>query len=379
VRRHTFGKKHTTMNIWEVLILFFAFQAIVFALLFTLKGGRARTANRIFSLFLMLFAFNLIFNVLYWSRIDLPLLVSLAYTYYIPIALYGGIFFLYVRTLTTYRPVRWLDLIHFFPILLVIYQYGDFMIMSSSTKLELYRSGEYIQHINVVSWGTLALALCMAGYAIASYLRFVKHFQKDPDLLIWLKVICAAFFVFSLSHVTYTILADLYVISNEYDYFITFFMIVFISLVTYFAFMYAHVFNGLPVDKLIPFMKYEKTGLSENFSLELKRKLQEIMKEQKPYLDPEVRLDSLAALLDISRHHASQIINQHFSAHFYDFINKYRIDDAEQLLRDPDSSLSITDVAYQTGFNNRISFYKAFKKHIGMTPSEYRDHSMASL
>lgn len=94
------------MNIWEVLMLFFAFQAIVFALLFTLKGGRARTANRIFSLFLMLFAFNLIFIVLYWSRIDGPLLASLAFTYYIQIALYGGPFFLYVRTLTTYRPVR---------------------------------------------------------------------------------------------------------------------------------------------------------------------------------------------------------------------------------------------------------------------------------
>lgn len=366
------------MNIWEVIIMFFAFQAAVFVVLFSLRKGPAKAANRVFAVFLALFAFNLFYNVLYWSRFDKELYILLRFTYYIPIALYGGIFFIYVRTLTTYQPVRWWDLLHFFPILLVLYQFAPYFLLSASEKLSL-RPNELMESINYLPWGHVALVLVMAGYALASYLFFIRRFRKDPDLAIWLRLICAAFMAFAVSHIVYSILFALYVIPTGYDYFIAFFMIVFICLVTYFAFMYAHVFNGLSIDKLIPFMKYEKTGLSEDFSQELKRKLQEIMQEQKPYLDPDVRLDTLAAMLDISRHHASQIINQHFSAHFYDFINKYRIRDAEQLLRDPNSSLSITDVAYQTGFNNRISFYKAFKKYLGMTPSEYRDHSMASL
>lgn len=364
------------MNIWEVLILFFAFQAIVFALLFVLKGG---IANRLFSVFLLLFAFNLIFNVLYWSRIDVPLLASLAFTYYIPISLYGGLFYMYVRSLTTHKKVRWQDLIHFFPILLVLYQFGPFYVLPSATKLDIIQRGVHLEHIHYFDWSHPILVLCMAGYAGASYLKFVRQYHQDPDLRIWLKLICGAFLIFSLSHVVYAILAELYVIPNEYDYFITFFMILFICLVTYFAFMYSHIFNGVPIEKVLPFVKYEKTGLSDDFSLELKLKLLRIMQEKKPYLDPDIRLDTLAELLDISRHHASQVINEHFSLHFYDFINTYRIREAEQLLSDTRSSFSITDIAYQTGFNNRISFYKAFKKNLGMTPSEYRDQIMASL
>jgi len=355
--------------------LFFAFQGIIFVVLFILKGG---AANRLFALFIALFSYNLFYCVLYWSQFSAHLYAFLRSTYYIPLSLYGGIFYLYVRTLTTYQSLRWSDLVHAFPILLVIYQFGSYMILTPTEKIRIQNTGTILEHVKDLPWSHLALVLVMFVYAMAAYKSFSLHYRKDPDLGIWLKLIFAAFLIFTCSHIVYAVLYQLYVIPFEYDYFIVFFMILLICLVTYFAFMYSHVFNGVSIDQLIPFVKYEKTGLSKDFSLELKRRLLLIMKQDKPYLDSEIRLDTIADLLDISRHHASQIINQHFSLHFYDFINKYRIQDAEELLRDPKSGLSITDVAYQTGFNNRISFYKAFKKYTAMTPSEYRDHCMAS-
>ena len=356
--------------------MFFSFQALIFTILFCVKGG---AANRLFALFLALFAYDLFYCVLYWSKFSIDLFAVLRCTYYIPLSLYGGIFYLYVRTLTTYRSPGWKDLVHAFPLLLVFFQCGGFLILPISKKIEIQQAGTLYDYIKDYSWSHFVLVLIMFIYAVTTYVKFSRHYRKDPDLGIWLKLIFAAFLTFALSHIAYSILFQLYVIPYSYDYFIVFFMILFICLVTYFAFMYSHVFNGVSIDQIIPFVKYEKTGLSDDFSLELKRRLLQIMKQQKPYLDSEIRLDTIAELLDISRHHASQIINQHFSVHFYDFINKYRIQDAEQLLRDPKSRLSVTDVAYQTGFNNRISFYKAFKKYMGMTPSEYRDHSMASL
>lgn len=119
--------------------------------------------------------------------------------------------------------------------------------------------------------------------------------------------------------------------------------------------------------------KYEKTGLSPTFSSELKSKLEYLMQTQKLYLNHELRLDDIADLLDISRHHASQVINENFNASFYDFINSYRIEAAKHKLATgfEDSSESISDIAYQCGFNNRVSFYKAFKKVTGSTPTEY--------
>ncbi|WP_175443692.1 helix-turn-helix domain-containing protein [Flagellimonas zhangzhouensis] len=119
--------------------------------------------------------------------------------------------------------------------------------------------------------------------------------------------------------------------------------------------------------------KYEKTGLSESFSLELKDKLENLMDSKKLYLNHEIRLNHIADLLDISRHHASQVINENFGLSFYDFINSYRIKDAKIKLCNgfENSSESISDIAYQCGFNNRVSFYKAFKKVTGSTPTEF--------
>lgn len=119
--------------------------------------------------------------------------------------------------------------------------------------------------------------------------------------------------------------------------------------------------------------KYEKTGLSESFSMELKDKLEDLMDAKKLYLNHDIRLNHIADLLDISRHHASQVINENFGLNFYDFINSYRINDAKIKLRNgfENSSESISDIAYQCGFNNRVSFYKAFKKMTGTTPTDF--------
>ena len=120
-------------------------------------------------------------------------------------------------------------------------------------------------------------------------------------------------------------------------------------------------------------LKYEKTGLSEAFSLELKSKLEDLMATQKPYLNHELRLDDIALLLDISRHHASQVINENFNMSFYEYINQYRIEEAKNKLSSNvgSESYSISDIAYQCGFNNRVSFYKAFKKITHITPTEF--------
>lgn len=119
--------------------------------------------------------------------------------------------------------------------------------------------------------------------------------------------------------------------------------------------------------------KYEKTGLSEAFSLELKNKLEDLMENQKLFLNQELKLDNIAELLDISRHHASQVINENFNMSFYEYINTYRIEEAKNILCSnfEDSSVSISDIAYQCGFNNRVSFYKAFKKITNTTPSNF--------
>ncbi|MEM8845945.1 MAG: helix-turn-helix domain-containing protein [Bacteroidota bacterium] len=118
--------------------------------------------------------------------------------------------------------------------------------------------------------------------------------------------------------------------------------------------------------------KYGKTGLTPSFSLELKSKLEYVMLTQKIYLNPNLKLDDIATVLNVSRHHASQVINENFNVSFYDYINAYRIKDVKyKLSLHHRENKSISDLAYECGFNNRVSFYNAFNKMTSMTPKQF--------
>lgn len=119
--------------------------------------------------------------------------------------------------------------------------------------------------------------------------------------------------------------------------------------------------------------KYGKTGLSKGYSKELKVKVERLMEEDKLFMDPELRLDKLAGLLHVSRHHTSQVINENFDMSFNDYINAHRIAEAKKRLCSgfKDSTETMSDIAYACGFNNRASFYRAFKKFTQLTPKEF--------
>jgi AraC-like DNA-binding protein len=67
------------------------------------------------------------------------------------------------------------------------------------------------------------------------------------------------------------------------------------------------------------------------------------------------------------------VINQGLNQSFFEFINRYRIEDAKAALIDPKyKNCTILAVAYDAGFNSKTSFNNAFKKYQGMTPSAFK-------
>ena len=58
---------------------------------------------------------------------------------------------------------------------------------------------------------------------------------------------------------------------------------------------------------------------------------------------------------------------------FHELVNKYRINEAKHIFEsDSQRNLNIIDVAYEVGYNNKVTFNKAFKKDTQVTPSEYQ-------
>ncbi len=105
------------------------------------------------------------------------------------------------------------------------------------------------------------------------------------------------------------------------------------------------------------------------------KKLIEYIETEKPYLDDKLTLQKLAEPLDVPEKQLSALINKKTGMHFFDFINSYRIKDAQTLLKEqPD--LTVLEVLYDVGFNSKSSFYTAFKKATGITPTAYRKSTL---
>lgn len=344
---------------------------MLFILFFFKKKGD-KIANKILGIYLLLFALNLISNVLFWTN----QIFSLEYIHLfgtLPLiwVSYPPLMYLYTKRFTNQNKFNLKDLVHIIPILILTLSYSRFFILNAQTKLEVLVSNQFIHYQYFGRYIHLVTALTMIFYVILIYSSFKKSIKLDYNKKRWLRWVIGAFSCYVLAMLSYFVLSYFKLISTKHDYFIMYTIIFFIGLVTYFGFMQPEVFNGLTMDKILPFKKYQKTGLSESLSLELKEQLFDLMKNDKPYLDSDLRLADLAEKLNISKHHTSQIINEHFNSSFFFFINTYRIKEARALL-EKNNSLNISDVIYSSGFNNRVSFYKAFKTHTGVTPTEYK-------
>ena len=112
--------------------------------------------------------------------------------------------------------------------------------------------------------------------------------------------------------------------------------------------------------------------LSPEAAMQLDEQLQQLIHDHKPHLDEDISLGKLAALLGVTTHQLSELLNIHKSTNFYEFLNNLRFAEALKLLNNTHSTLTIADIVYQSGFNNRNSFYKVFKEKTGVTPNQYK-------
>ncbi len=123
--------------------------------------------------------------------------------------------------------------------------------------------------------------------------------------------------------------------------------------------------------------KYKKSALDSKLGQALKTELEAHMKNASPFLDNKLTLTRLADQMGISSNYLSQVINEQAGKNFFDYVNGYRVEVAKQHLLDPNKqTLGILGIAHESGFNSKTAFYTAFKKHTGMTPSQYKKEAV---
>jgi AraC-like DNA-binding protein len=107
-----------------------------------------------------------------------------------------------------------------------------------------------------------------------------------------------------------------------------------------------------------------------NEQLYLER-ITKFMETKKPFLDGNYSIAMLSQGTAIPVHHCSYIINYVLGSTFRDWINSYRITHFIAEYPSKITSNTTIAIALDSGFNNKITFYNAFKKLKGVSPTDY--------
>ena len=116
--------------------------------------------------------------------------------------------------------------------------------------------------------------------------------------------------------------------------------------------------------------KKKKALLDKSAATTSTTRLSNYITEEKPFLDPNLSLRSLAEQIDIHPNQLSWLLNENLGKNFSEFINHYRVETFKQISKDPKNAhLTVLGLAYDSGFNSKTVFNNYFKKETGLTPS----------
>jgi AraC-like DNA-binding protein len=143
----------------------------------------------------------------------------------------------------------------------------------------------------------------------------------------------------------------------------------FVNSLVFISIRYVHLFDGLDRSSI-------RNDAPKPFSNEQVDRVVRFMAKQKPHLDHDITIDTLAKRLSLPERTLSRILNQNFGRNFFEFINAYRVDEAKRLLSCPEhKDSSMLEVMHEAGFTSKSTFNAIFKKHLGQTPSQYRKNA----
>lgn len=105
---------------------------------------------------------------------------------------------------------------------------------------------------------------------------------------------------------------------------------------------------------------------------ELYLRFKELMKDPAVFTNPEINRKAIAEKLNTNEKYIFDTVHTHYNMNVSDYITTLRLSYARKILNDSSDHRNIQDIAIDAGFNSRSTFYRIFKDHYGMTPTEFR-------
>lgn len=360
-----------SFDTWTVIFLYAALQGLALTAIFYSHGNPSNRSQKSFLAILMvMFCLMILEYVFWWTGylVKVPHLMGVTAPF---IYLYGPILFFYFRQVFRDQFIDFRkDWPHFLLFIFFLISQVQLYILPGATKVA-YMVGT-LKASAGIPWPWLNI-IQMALYVIICFYEYRAEAQNTMEVKKWFRLILTLFTLFIGSVMSYYVLAKMPWFNTLWDYMISASMMVFIYAIAIYGYYHNKVFNGFEILEIIHKEKYQNSSLKSETGIKTLERLNQLMDQEKLYVDDEINLEKLAFRLQISRHQLSQVMNEHAGMNFFEYINSRRIEEAKHLLTSTSKKeLNIIEIAYKVGYSNKVTFNNTFKKYTGMTPSEYR-------
>ncbi len=376
------------MSIFTTPLQFGYFTALLYAVLFWIRGYREERLPDTLMGFIMFFLGMEIqdytfgfagINVL-WEELN-------GFPRYFHIAFAPTIYF-YLKALTNRdfkldKKLAW----HYLPYAIYFFSNLAVFLMGSEVvnKVEKFRYAYNINGLEYIAiWISYGIYFYLSLKLYKGYRTWLVNFYSETESigLIWVRnfiYLIIAGEVFRLIwHLIDLMLGDLPFEQDWWWHLFTVGIIVYVAIRAYYQHAEIRLQyhpqdeSTLPVDP-INSQNPSNPSVNPEWTI-LKSQILVLFEQDKIFLDPNLSLGDLALRLKTNTSVLSAAINQSFYKNFNDFVNQYRIDEFLRNIKDPQNShLTLLAVALDSGFNSKSTFNRAFKKMMGTSPREFLD------
>jgi AraC-like DNA-binding protein len=376
-------------NFHDLILLMTAMQCLSFGLLLFVTNNHRIKSTFFLAAFLIAHALIPLHELIMWGAgFKLQVRETLPQVYFIPGIAYfidGPLLYLCIKSLVFKDfALKKIDLLHLLPLIIyAVFMSLSFYSQSYENRLVMINTESFVYSANYVvieflnKW--LRVIYAVACFILISRYKTLlqdKHSNVEKVHIFWLSSLVIGFMVVMLSE---TILVGTKVINLFESFGNMVFMsigltgnyasFILINLLVFSAMRHFSVFVQVTEEKP------DKKILEERFvNPDMAEDVDMAIRKDKTYMEPDITLDTLAESLSIMPRDLSMLINRYFGINFYEFINKYRIEEAKSMLLAPEhKNTNITDIYLAVGFNSKSVFYTFFKKSEGVTPSKFRE------
>jgi len=330
-------------NFHDVVLMMISLQCLFFALLLWLTNSKKIKSTFFLAAFLFAHALIPINELMMWgAEIKVHARQQLTSLYFVPgIAYYldGPLLFLCIKSLVFRNFIlKRTALLHLLPFAIYcLFITFNFYSNPLNIRIEMLNSESLVYSTSFISIEffskLIRVAYAIACFVLVSRYRLKlqdKHSNMEKAHLSWLRALVAGFMLVMLFELIlsaskiFTQYHLIYFYIGLTRYYTTFFLV---NLLVFTAIRFFGMFEQVNEEKSL-----RKPADELAINPEEAESIDERIKQEQLFMDPDITLDSLAESLKIMPRDLSLLINYHFGVNFYTFINRYRINEAKKCL-----------------------------------------------